>query len=83
MMVTLTGPKDKPAMDINVAIDPISLTVSPAIVRLIIHAMETLIPKKVCVCIYVQLKREHKVMLNIRDSYFRTVLYYVCRSQRK
>ena len=47
MMVALTGPKDKPAMDINVVVDPISLTISPAIVRLIIHATKTLIPEKV------------------------------------
>ena len=47
MMVALSGPKDKPAMDINVVIDPISLTISPAIVRLIIHAAKTLIPEKV------------------------------------
>ena len=47
MMVALSGPKDKPAMDINVVIDPISLTISPAIVRLIIHATKTLIPEKV------------------------------------
>ena len=47
MMVALTGPKDEPAMDINVVIDPISLTISPAIVRLIIHAAKTLIPEKV------------------------------------
>ena len=47
MMVALTGPKDKPAMDINVVIDPISLHISPAIIRLIIHATKTLTPEKV------------------------------------
>ena len=47
MLVSLNGPKDKPAMDINVVIDPISLTISPAIVRLIIHAAKTLTPEKV------------------------------------
>ena len=47
MMIALSGPNDEPAMDINVAVDPISLTISPAIVRLIIHATKTLIPEKV------------------------------------
>lgn len=47
MMLTLSGPVDKPAMDINVVIDPIFLTISPAIVRLIIHAAQTLTPEKV------------------------------------
>ena len=47
LMLTLSGPIDKPGMDINIAIDPISLTISPAIVRLIIHAAKTLTPQKV------------------------------------
>ena len=52
MMVTLSGPKDEPAMDINVTVSPISLTISPAIVRLIIHATKTLIPEKVNMIIF-------------------------------
>ena len=47
MMLSLTGPIDKPAMDINIVVDPVSLTISPAIVRLIIHAAKTLTPEKV------------------------------------
>lgn len=48
--LNLDGPTDKPAMNIRVMVDPISLTLSPAIVRLIIHAVETLLPKEVCGC---------------------------------
>ena len=47
MSLLLTGPVDKPAMNIQATVDPISLTLSPAIVRLIIHAVQTLIPKQV------------------------------------
>ena len=39
----MTGPLDKlTAMDINGTMDSISLKLSPAIVRLIIHAVKTL-----------------------------------------
>ena len=43
----MMGPADRPAMEINGSADPISLTLSPAVVRLIIHAVQTLIPAKV------------------------------------
>ena len=52
MMLSLTGPIDKPAMDINIVVDPVSLTISPAIVRLIIHAAKTLTPEKVVLTIF-------------------------------
>lgn len=48
MSMSVDGPIDKPAMNIAANVDPISLTLSPAIVRLIIHAVETLMPEKVC-----------------------------------
>ena len=47
MMMTLAGPADLPQMEVTVTVDPISLTLSPAVVRLIIHAVQTLVPKKV------------------------------------
>ena len=47
MQVSMTGPPHLPAMDINSSIGPVSLTLSPAVVRLIIHAITTLIPQKV------------------------------------
>lgn len=47
MSLLLTGPVDKPAMNIQATINPICLTLSPAIVRLIIHAVQTLMPQQV------------------------------------
>jgi hypothetical protein len=64
MMVALTGPKDKPAMDINVVVDPISLTISPAIIRLIIHAAKTLIPEKVVHTVPLILYHMHACMIS-------------------
>ncbi|XP_064395949.1 intermembrane lipid transfer protein VPS13A-like isoform X2 [Halichondria panicea] len=46
MFLLLTGPVDKPAMNIQVSVDPVCLTLSPAIIRLIIHAVQTLMPKQ-------------------------------------
>ncbi len=43
LFVTITGPLDNIlVMDINGTINTISLKLSPAIVRLIVHAMKTL-----------------------------------------
>lgn len=45
----MTGPLDKPAMDISGMIESVNLNLSPPVVRLIIHAVQALIPQKVCV----------------------------------
>ena len=43
MFVTITGPLDNlTAMDINGTINTVSLKLSPAIVRLMMHALKTL-----------------------------------------
>ncbi len=47
VLVVVEGPLDQPATSITGTVDPIQITVSPPIVRLVIHAVKTLMPTKV------------------------------------
>ena len=47
MRLVMTGPLNEPAMNINGVVEHISLTLSPSVVRLVVYAITTLIPKKV------------------------------------
>ena len=51
MLFTMVGPLDKPGMDVTGMIEYVSLTLSPPVMRLIIHAVKTLIPQEVGVCV--------------------------------
>ena len=47
LLISMQGPLDKPAIDINAIMGPVRLTLSPPVVRLIAHAVKTLTPQKV------------------------------------
>ena len=51
MSIDVTGTTDLSCVDVNTRIDYVTVTVSPALIQLMIRIVKSFLPEKVCVCV--------------------------------